>query len=255
MATLTLVTEHKIIISEAELPVLARLSDIKDWQSVLTIYQQLIEKYPSQIPLFLLDEIGQCLYTSMHTSMNNGFYFDFDDTNLLEQDYKALPIACFKHNLSQLHAADRQLDMPSINGTIVMPLNELQALIQINNNPLPALDKTIDILLCPTTVASEAFAGKLNGYFGCDLNPYQNYTLIRYLEKKYNYQFFGMGASLLYFFRSSPLDTTQAQQLIFEVKNLYSLNDLNLDKLFDQISRNNYLILSYAESIARLIED
>lgn len=80
--------ENSLITDDAhELICYATISEISSWKDVTNLYSELKQKHLPKKVLLLLEDIGQCQYTSMHASMGDGLYFDTSE--LVEDDSEA----------------------------------------------------------------------------------------------------------------------------------------------------------------------
>ena len=64
-----------------------------------------------------------------------------------------------------------------------------------------------------------------DGYFQCDWDTFQNYTVTRHLADAYGYRPLGIGASWIGFERDTPLSRLKANELIEELKPIYGSID------------------------------
>jgi hypothetical protein len=90
-----------------------------------------------------------------------------------------------------------------------------------------------------------------NGYFTCDLNPFENYSVAKLLSDKYGYKFFGIGASLIGFIRKNKPTDNEADLLAKDLSKLYNINDNSqlVDRLANLAKNNNVLFLKYVDDI------
>lgn len=65
--------ENSLITEDAhELICYATISEINSWNDVVNLYSEIKQKHFPKKVLLLLEDIGQCEYTSMHASMGDG---------------------------------------------------------------------------------------------------------------------------------------------------------------------------------------
>ena len=143
-------------------------------------------------------------------------------------------------NIDFSNACERRLSIET---------DELQLLKEINNHPVNFLDKQILLKIIPVERPYESICGFPNGYFYCDLNPFENYALAKYLFDKYEYQLFGLGASLIGFLREKPLNKSQAIELISDLARLYNSEENIFHNLIQCIKDTQYLFLKYTENL------
>lgn len=68
--------KYSLLTDEAqELLCFATISELGAWKDILNLYSELKEKNTPKKVLMLLEDIGQCDYTSMHASMGDGQYY------------------------------------------------------------------------------------------------------------------------------------------------------------------------------------
>ncbi|BDE21775.1 hypothetical protein OCUAc20_02750 [Acinetobacter baumannii] len=66
--------ENSLITEDAhELICYATISEINSWNDIVNLYSEIKQKHFPKKVLLLLEDIGQCEYTSMHASMGEGF--------------------------------------------------------------------------------------------------------------------------------------------------------------------------------------
>lgn len=215
---------------------------IKNISSLFQLYEGLKKKYTNSLPIFLFEFIGQCEYTSMHTTLNN-FYRNSPDYNELQQ---------FKFTLDKLEQSILTIDEIK---TELLYTEKFSVLKKVNENPYPFLDE-IKIKLCPTNNSVETFASTPNGYFTGDLQPYENYALIKHLQHSYKYDFLGIGSVFLLFKNNEPLSEKEATLLIQDLSKIYKLESNFIDTvLFEHLTSKNYLLLPYADNLEDFTAD
>ncbi|WP_137937574.1 hypothetical protein [Chitinivorax sp. B] len=112
------------------------------------------------------------------------------------------------------------------------------------------LDQPPYILLVPVKHNYETLYAFPNGYFSCDLSPFENWLLAKYMEVEFGYRLMGLGASHIAFIRPNELDEVQVDKLIDFLLRLYPNHDEedNLPNLLGQIIRQQkLLVLRYVE--------
>ena len=68
-------------------------------------------------------------------------------------------------------------------------------------------------------------AGMVNGYFSADWDVFQNHAIIRRLEERHGYRFFGIGAAWLGFIRPQAPGADEARRLVADLTELYDVQD------------------------------
>lgn len=122
-------------------------------------------------------------------------------------------------------------------------------LLQINAEPDKILDDVIQVKLVNSQTETQKIAACLNGYFSCDLNPFESFSLIEHLDQNYGLEYVGLGASLLFFMKTPKFDANKTSQLLNELSNFYQFNQTTHHSLEQHLSHHEYLILPYVESL------
>ncbi len=129
--------ENSLITDDAhELICFATISEINSWNDVVNLYSEIKQKYLPKKVLLLLEDIGQCQYTSMHASMGDGLYFDTSE--LVEDDSEASwdntrPLE-LQHHIEQLLKPENYIDFNNLPKklVIVMKINRLCYRLMLN---------------------------------------------------------------------------------------------------------------------------
>ena len=74
-------------------------------------------------------------------------------------------------------------------------------------------EKVSFVQIVPVDLSPEALAAYPNGYFTDDLDPFQNFTLAKYILDNFGFDLFGVGATYLGFMRDQILSTHEADKL------------------------------------------
>lgn len=230
---------------------IGQLADIADWNEVVeyTIEQHLKDTENSVLTSF--DDSHQASYTSMHASMNDELYCDSE----IDPETKEYYLECFEYRLKVLRTFNNSENCELFEKIALTP-NELMILTKINHNPFLACDANIEINKVPVKKSQELLAAFPNGYFSCDLDPFENFKLAEILDEQFGYRLMSIGASFLAFARPTHLQTNEINLLQDFLAKLYQIENLsNLNDLMEKIAKNKYLILSYVESIEDMYED
>ncbi|GAA5586726.1 hypothetical protein Acal01_01886 [Acinetobacter calcoaceticus] len=250
--------ENSLITDDAhELICFATISEINSWKDVLNLYSEIKQKYLPKKVLLLLEDIGQCQYTSMHASMGDGLYFDTSE--LVEDDSEASwdntqPLE-FQYHIEQLLKPENYIDFNNSPKKLNYCDEDQATLLQINAEPEKILDDVIQVKLVDSKTETQKFAACLNGYFTCDLNPFESFSLIQHLDQNYGLEYVGLGASLLFFIKTPKFDANKTTQLFKELSEFYQFNQSTHTQLEQHLSKHEYLILPYVESLEVFILD
>ena len=248
--------ENPLITDDAhELICYATINEIDLWKDVINLYSEIKQNnFPKKV-LLLLEDIGQCQYTSMHASMGDGLYFDTSE--LVEDDSEASwdntrPLE-LQYHIEQLLKPENYIDFNNLPKKLKYSDEDQSTLLQINAEPEKILDEVIQVKLINSE--TQKFAACLNGYFTCDLNPFESFSLIQHLDQNYDLEYVGLGASLLYFIKTPEFDANKTPQLLNELSNFYQFNQTAHNQLEQHLSKHEYLILPYVESLEVFILD
>lgn len=244
--------ESSLINDEAhELICYATMSEINSWKDILNFYSEIKQKHLPKKVLLLLEDIGQCQYTSMHASMRDGLYFDASE--LVEDDSEASwdntrPLE-LKYHIEQLLKPENYISFNNLPKKLNYCDEDQSTLLQINTEPEEILDDVIQVKLVNSETETQKFAACLNGYFTCDLNPFESFSLIQHLDQNYGLEYVGLGASLLFFIKTPKFDANKTSQLLNDLSNFYQFNQTTHTQLEQHLSNHEYLILPYVESL------
>uniref|UniRef100_UPI001D18F84D hypothetical protein n=1 Tax=Acinetobacter oleivorans TaxID=1148157 RepID=UPI001D18F84D len=194
---------------------------------------------------------GQCQYTSMHASMGKGLYFDASE--LIEDDSEASwdntrPLE-LQYHIEQLLKQENYIDFNKLPKKFNYCDQDQSTLLQINAEPEKILDEVIQVKLVNSETETQKFAACLNGYFSCDLNPFESFSLIQHVDQNYDLEYVGLGASLLFFIKTPKFDANKTPQLLNDLSNFYQFNQSTHIQLEQHLSNHEYLILPYVESL------
>ena len=223
--------------------------DTPDWPALIELYHQLKQQHAPSKVLFLLEDIAQCNYTSMHASMSDELYFD--ESEYIEDEIiiaNIQPLAV-QHYLQQLGKPKNQRVLTDLQHRFELSNEEQQLLQQINAQPQVILDQHIEIKLVNVATEADKFAAKLNGYFECDLKPAESYALIRHLDTQFGLEYIGLGASLLFFIKTSRFDVAKVDELIHSITAIYQFNNNTIEFLQQHLLQQEHLILPFVESL------
>lgn len=237
-----------------------KVLDCDNFNELSDAISKLEKKFPDYQFLATLDDLGQACYTSMHTKM----YHDLDNTE--DESLEHLPAECFeedgehkgylsckeefairKRNIEKKLAEVSFSDV--CNKGVGLYCDGEKDFDEANRNASSILDSEVYILKVPVEYCYETICAFPNGYFGCDLNPFENIILAKTLYQKFNYHLIALGASHLAFKKNSALSDSVVIELVELMNQVYSdVFDIKLRERFSSYIKNNeFLILSYTE--------
>lgn len=236
-----------------------RIHELADVNELLDEIEILSQENKGYRFIITLDDIGQASYTSMHSKMSNELddgkwlskenidpswmdgSFLRDDLNF-DQQFLIRRLG-FKHGLSAVKFEDVFKKLLFLNE------ESRKEVIESNKNPLSIIDKEVYLLKVPVEFSYEAIYSFPNGYFSCDLSPFENYRLAEHLEKEYGFELFGIGASYISFTKGPDFDAQKIDMFLELLSKIYLDNE---DKEFIDFMRlsilnRGVLTLRYSE--------
>lgn len=255
MTTLNIENKADTLLTDEaqELLCFATISESKSLKDVLNLYLEIKAKNAPKKVLMLLEDIGQCEYTSMHASMGDGLYFDTSEIIEEGEDedisyYNTLPFQV-KYHIDQLLRSENKVNIRDLHGKFNNSDQDLSVLVKINEQPEKILDEIIQVKLVDSENDHQKFAAQLNGYFSCDLSPFESFSLIQYLDNNFDLEYVGLGASLLFFIKKPSFTLEKLDSLFEELDKIYSYNQEASIRLKQHLSDHNYMILPYVDSL------
>lgn len=237
------------------------IEGLTSFNELLEVYHKYKKENPGKTIILTLDDLDQAEYTSTHSTMSN----DLDETE--GYDLSGLDRACFENNehigylstpaeffiqkgnfLKQTENVDFS---SACEKGLTIEEDEVSILEKINLSPFEYLDKRIILKIVPVEKSYQGIFGFPNGYFASDLNPFENYALAKYLLEKYDYELFGVGASLLGFIRKDVLAKEQVKELISDLSELYNCSETVLTMLQEPLQNSKQLFLKYIEYLEK----
>lgn len=229
------------------------------FDQLIDLYAKYKKNNSKKSILITLDKLDQAHYTSTHAILNNdldsteGYDLSGIDAIAFENNehigYLSTPSEFFIRKENFLKQTQNIDFSEACKRGLLIDANELKLLEEINNNPIDFLDNQIIVKIIPVEKTYESICGFPNGYFNCDLNPFENYALAKHLHKKYDYQLFGIGASLIGFLRDSPLKEKQAIELSADLAKLYNSEEHIFQNLIHCLKDTKHLFLKYTENL------
>ncbi|MEB3754265.1 hypothetical protein [Acinetobacter sp. MD2(2019)] len=228
------------------------ITDIKNWVDVLALYKTLKQQlFPKKIFL-VLDDLAQAEYTSMHACHDDRLYIPehiseqlSDDEN--EQEYSALALHYY---IQQFLAAEHQQHLSDFGQKMQhYDRADFETLMLINKNPLPCLDTDLDVKIADVPSEPLKLAMLPNGYFSCDFDPFENFTIIQFMHS-FGFDFIGLGAALLGFIKTDKchLDANNCEAVMQGLSSIYPFNTAEYAAFKQLICSQDYLLLPYSES-------
>ncbi|MDO5971396.1 hypothetical protein Q4Q35_16440 [Flavivirga aquimarina] len=235
------------------------ISQFSKIEEIIEIYLRLSEENKGHSVLITLDDLSQAEYTCAHSTMNNnldetdGYDLSTVDSFAFENGehlgYLSTPSEFFirKKNFDKGVIG---VEFDSIfQKDISVDEDELGRLIDVNQNPNNWIDEYIIAKIVPVEKPYEAICAFPNGYFSCDLNPFENYVLAKRLYENYKYKLFGIGASLIGFIRDEKLQENEYKKLLKDLSKIYSQTESNIEKFVNRNKKYNLLFLKYTEQL------
>ncbi len=237
------------------------IEGLTSFNELLEVYHKYKKENTGKTIILTLDDLDQAEYTCTHSVMSN----DLDETE--GYDLSMLDSACFENNEHIGHLSTpseffirrenflkktENVDFSSAcEKGVTIEDEEVSVLERINLLPFEYLDKRIILKIVPVEKSYQGIFGFPNGYFASDLDPFENYALAKYLFEKYEYELFGIGASLLGFIRKESLAIEQAKELISDLSELYNCSETILNRLQEPLQNSRQLFLKYIEYLER----
>ncbi|KDM93539.1 hypothetical protein [Photobacterium galatheae] len=233
--------------------------NVTSFDDIFMYRQQLQETYKNHTILITLDDYHQARYTSMHRTNSS----DLDDYEALaeqfdvhsDEDYENLSLD-LKFKIREINFKKAFISEHSEFESYWLEYEKYPFFKQANLNPIEVLDKDIFFLIVPVDDTPLALTALPNGYFGCDMEPNDIYEMSEHLRKIYGFEFYGIGASLLCYQKTKPLNHTEANHLIDHFFTITSMEDDEIEytedpgirkELQDMILNRDYLFLIYTE--------
>ncbi|MDH5325474.1 MAG: hypothetical protein OEZ58_14155 [Gammaproteobacteria bacterium] len=236
-----------------------RIHELSNIDELISEVKKRTEESPDYKYLVTLDDIGQASYTSMHSKMYNaldggdwiakekidGSWMDGDylrDDLGFEQKFLIRRFG-FKHGLEGVGFDDIYEKLLYLDG------ESREELIEANQNLVTLMDKEAYLLKVPVRYSYESIYAFPNGYFSCDLSPFENYHLAKHLEVNYDYHLFGIGASYIAFRKGVGFKKEDLSGLIDLLSKIYvkDKDEELIEFLQETIMNKQILTLRYSE--------
>ena len=237
------------------------IEGLTSFNELLDVYSTYKKENPDKTIILTLDDLDQAEYTSTHSTMSN----DLDEIE--GYDLSGLDKTCFENGehigylstpseffilKENFFKQTESIDFSSVcEKGLTIDESEVSILEKINLLPFEYLDKRIILKIVPVEKPYQGISGFPNGYFASDLNPFENYALAKHLFKKYDFELFGIGASLLAFIRKDRLDKEQVKELLSDFSKLYNCSETILERLSESMQNSKQLFLKYTEYLEK----
>lgn len=234
-------------------------SEFNALDDVFKAIEEFDTKHPNHLGLATLDDLGQAQYTSMHATMSNNLD-DTENHDLSSVDssafegeehigYLSTKSEFFIREKNFLVKADPITFSDVCQEGLTIDDDEISTLEKIHTVPLDYIDSEILIKIVPVKSSALTLSAFPNGYFSCDLGPFDNYALAKHLDEKFGYKLFGIGASLIGFKRANNLDGGSSYELGIDIAALYNRNSekLVVERFSNIAQKYNFLFLKYVE--------
>ncbi|MFF2082440.1 hypothetical protein ACFVVM_01630 [Nocardia sp. NPDC058176] len=235
----------------------ARLDEVTGFADLAAALADARAAHPDARILCTLDDLDQCVYTSMHA----GHRLD-DDANWDEDPYDFDDPAAV-HRVENARVAriaallddpDHQVDWASLAETRAATEDDLTALVSANRAPDRAIDDVVLIQRVPVDRDDLAIAGIPNGYFADDWDIFANHAVIRRLAG-HGYRHLAVGASLLGFVRSTPPSIERAAAVVTDLIHLYGTPEsIAWHELALLLPTRRLLLVGYTENFADAVD-
>ncbi|MCP9625142.1 hypothetical protein FOH10_15240 [Nocardia otitidiscaviarum] len=234
---------------------IARLDGVETFAEVLGALAEFRPAHPTARLLCTLDDLSQCLYTSMHASMDDrlGDEEGYDENDpVATHDADNARVA---RTAAALENRTLRVEWDSLAPKTFADDTKVAAIVGANRNLDGILDNSVLIERVPVSRDDLAIAGIPNGYFSDDWDIFHNHAIIERMAG-HGYRHIGVGASFLAFDRPEPLPTAQVEGVIVDLTHLYGSADSSLWKeLASLLIEQNLLVIGYTEDFeARIVQ-
>ncbi|MCU1644198.1 MAG: hypothetical protein JWN03_4473 [Nocardia sp.] len=233
----------------------ARLDEVESFEELLAVLDELRSVHSPARILCTLDDVDQCLYTSMHASEDDRLWFEEGEAE--DEDAVArqrVDNARIAHLSERLQDGALRVEWEALPGTRIGGKEDVSGLVTLNRVPDRALDDVVLIQRVPVATDDLAITGIPNGYFADDWDIFQNHAVVRRLAT-HGYRHFGMGAAFLAFDRRTIPSETEAQAVITDLVHLYGAPESpEWPELAALLTGQRLLILGYTEDFADTLD-
>ncbi|MET7991045.1 hypothetical protein ABZU76_09055 [Amycolatopsis sp. NPDC005232] len=235
----------------------ARLDEIGGFAEVLDALGQLRGEDPTARMLCTLDDVDQCLYTSVHATEDDRLWFDDGTDNGTDDEDPAVrrkvDDARAAHVAAALEDPGSRVEWEELPGQRMGGEVDVAALVAVNRKPDGFLDDVVLVQRVPVGRDDLVIAGIPNGYFTSDWSVFQNHAIVRRMAA-HSYRHFGIGASLLGFDRAAAPSTEEAHAVVADLTHLYGAPGVTAwDELAGLLPERRLLLLGYTENFPDMV--
>ncbi|MCL2423092.1 MAG: hypothetical protein FWD11_04230 [Micrococcales bacterium] len=223
---------------------------------LLGAFRKVEAEYREKGRCFLtLDDLNQCLYTSMHAideHVLDEVDDDDDDDEVDRSDDDATRSTAEFHAVSAvLHDPARSTSWDDLAGALATEPGDIDALVTLNRDPGLVLDDVHVVQCLPTDDDADLLANIPNGYFEGDWTPFDCYAVVRRVTQQHGYTFFGIGAATLGFLSTVDPGDRDVPALIADLQKLYGHHDSTAWSDLAAVAESSpVLLLGYIEDFA-----
>ncbi|WFR72827.1 hypothetical protein P9209_02660 [Prescottella defluvii] len=236
----------------------ALISDATSFDALLAAFWRVEAAHRHDGRCFLtLDDPNQCLYTSGHArakhELDGDIAYPDDDT---DDALAAYDTAVFESARAALRDPDRAVRWEDVGSSLVTAPSDIEALVALNRDPGLVVDDVHVVQCLPTADDTDLLADLPNGYFACDLTPFECHAVARRMGERHGYALVGIGASTLGFLSVLDPEQRDIEALIADLQELYGQPDaVAWNELGDALRGSSVLLLGYTEDFAELTEE
>ncbi|MFE6857350.1 hypothetical protein [Nocardia sp. NPDC057668] len=205
--------------------------------------------------LCTLDDVNQCMYTSMHAGLDERLTVDAGEVD--ENDVAAAHHADNRRAARIAEVLDDVRSRVEWDALTAAPHGaelDVEALVEVNTRPDDMIDDVVLVQRVPVGRDDLALAGIPNGYFQGDRDTFENHAVVRRLAR-HGYRHFGTGAALLGFDRPVPPTPAEIPPLITDLIHLFGAPDSpHWQVLAELLSNRRTLLIGYTEDFSELLD-
>lgn len=232
-----------------------RVHDLADIRELINEVQALREEDSGFQFIMTLDDIGQACYTSMHATMS----YDLDegpwlsnqsvDPSWMDGEYLTFEQRFFVRKLGFKYGVSNVQFDDIFEKLLYLDASSKQAFIEANKEPLSVIDQECYLLKVPVDHSYEAIYSFPNGYFSCDLSPFEIYRLAEHLEKEFGLCLFGIGASYISFIKKSDFRVQKVDSILVLLAKIYLKEEDSefIENMRNSLMERDLLVLRYTE--------
>jgi hypothetical protein len=236
-----------------------RAGSLTSSRELIDVYRALKSQQPDVSFLFTLDDLGQACYTSMHakSSHNLDEIEGFDLSTLGPECFDEGGHKGYLTSKSELFIREanylrgvRDTSLADVLSKQISPYEvSVDDFVSANENIAGILDEEIYVLAVERPHGYQALYAFPNGYFSCDLNPFETFVMAKHMQEQFGYVLVGIGASRLAFLAEEKLEESGVHRLLSFLRELYACEwdeDMHASAK-DCVTRGGLLVLRYTE--------